>query len=656
MESSIKELSSLQKDGIHKHIKRINKWLPSLIKDLYPDQLFNIGTMKLSCTTTLLHLFACYPAINYELLIENNTSNNRKDSNGYTALYYACQYSNVKAARLLLQNRADPNIVCCLGTTPLTVLCNRQTKSRIEILKLLIEYRVDVNPRDSKKLVVPIRCLLYEYYDARKMYSSDRQEFLSFLIELLNAGSTPNYEDEQGQNALHIACLEGDIEVCRILLENGCDYHWTDQRGERPENKIGDPEIRQQFLQLIKECNAPFDLTIITPYSKDIVEQFATLLKYGGQKQINQLNILIPHLIQEIAPDRRLDIFMYARDTTLLHFLARYHFVHYYYLFRQDKVDCNIFDAMGNSPLHYACETVNTRVIKVLLENGANPNLFNRDGASPLVVVCGSVIGNKLQAIEILIKHGADSSLEYKSFDRYHSLFWSLITSRCDLNYRDSDFSLVLEKILEKGCNVNHIDNEGRNALHLLCSQGDLVTATTLVFYGCNYGLRSKGGKLPVEQTVYLHLAYPLLDMTTRKDLDKFRSGATTLYEKPILMRFRFIFESKSHQYAGEAKQLLPFLIQEIDPDTLVDLNLSGQKTTLLHQFIIHLIDPLIDYNLLFQNSKKPINCNIVDDLGRVPLHLACERYKANIVRILLEHGADPNMVDNQGNTCLSIL
>ena len=47
------------------------------------------------------------------------------------------------------------------------------------------------------------------------------------------------------------------------------------------------------------------------------------------------------------------------------------------------------------------------------------------------------------------------------------------------------------------------------------------------------------------------------------------------------------------------------------------------------------------------------VNVHAVDRSGKTPLHVACAAGRGENVGVLIQHGGDPNSLDNQTNTVL---
>ena len=73
------------------------------------------------------------------------------------------------------------------------------------------------------------------------------------------------------------------------------------------------------------------------------------------------------------------------------------------------KVENVIFqDEQGNSYLHIACTNHYLEAIETLLEIGADPNITNKKGFSPIMNVIGRRYDNNAKIFETLLIHGLD--------------------------------------------------------------------------------------------------------------------------------------------------------------------------------------------------------------------------------------------------------
>lgn len=71
-----------------------------------------------------------------------------------------------------------------------------------------------------------------------------------------------------------------------------------------------------------------------------------------------------------------------------------------------DNVDFQ--DANGWSYLHRACQSHYIEAIKILLELGANPNINDKRGSSPIMEAIGRINENNNVILEMMLQHGLD--------------------------------------------------------------------------------------------------------------------------------------------------------------------------------------------------------------------------------------------------------
>lgn len=149
-------------------------------------------------------------------------------------------------------------------------------------------------------------------------------------------------------------------------------------------------------------------------------------------------------------------------------------------------------------PLVTACEEGNLEVVKVLLEQGADPNQFLKDNWSPLEAALVHRQSSRLEIIEILLANGAKPEniagsqsplfIELSSF-LYCNKKWS--------NEEKENSLHVITLLLENG--AKSIDDRGNTVIHYLSGSSDVdALALLLVEYPDQVFLQNQQGETPL--------------------------------------------------------------------------------------------------------------------------------------------------------------
>lgn len=128
------------------------------------------------------------------------------------------------------------------------------------------------------------------------------------------------------------------------------------------------------------------------------------------------------------------------------------------------KVDNNSHDSSKRYPIHLATVNGNFAIIKLLIDNQANPNVQDNEGNTPLIksIECGHE-----HLVKYLLNNGADPNLT--DLDNNSALHWALMT----------ESMIAIEALLSsKKCDLSLRNNKDEIPLHLAV-RSSLINATT---------------------------------------------------------------------------------------------------------------------------------------------------------------------------------
>lgn len=224
--------------------------LSSFLMDNYKTQI----TSRDKTGKTPLHL-ACSKgnAVVAKLLIKSNAEVNQMDNDEVTPFMLACSSGNIELVKFLLTKDVNINAFNSFGSSPLLEACANNSvnmfsllldnKAKIDcfdrngdsllhlsckagytkILKLLINCDVDtcINKPNAKGYT--------PFYLA---ISNGQHEIAKTIIK---SGADPNYQNDEGLTALHIACETNKFDIVKILLDQyQVEFNKVDNKGRTP--------------------------------------------------------------------------------------------------------------------------------------------------------------------------------------------------------------------------------------------------------------------------------------------------------------------------------------------------------------------------------------------------------------------------------------
>jgi ankyrin repeat protein len=423
---------------------------------------------------------------------------------------------------------------------------------------------------------------------------------------LLEQGANINGQDNSlGLSPLHCAVLQGNDEMIAFLLDSGAKENAAAADGKTA-------------LHLATERG----------YRKCMKMLFA---HHANSKITDQEGATCLHVAVGTAAD----------ESTVP-------------LLVKHKVDLNFQNKKtGNTALHLAVEWKRPRIILFLLEKGANIDIGNNEGLTALQLAANS---DNCEAVSLLLQRCAHvearslagpTALQYAAWKGHWTAFDLLLIGGADINVwnkqgetllheqaRYSTNISIASKLLEQGANIEARTSQGYTPL-----QCAAVGANKTMF---NF-LFEKGAKIEVETAkgeTLLHITPPAnqdcLDILRTALREGISVSATSSQGWTPLHQTAYMGTGAPDLASDRTTEYIELLISH--GASVNDNAASNSAETPLH---LAAMAPLPRPSLIEHFIQLGASINAVTNEGKSALHLAAERGREPIFRILLDAGAD---------------
>ncbi|XP_014238153.1 serine/threonine-protein phosphatase 6 regulatory ankyrin repeat subunit C-like [Trichogramma pretiosum] len=415
-----------------------------------------------------------------------------------------------------------------------------------------------------------------------------------------------------GDTPLHLALARDHKQVIEMLLERNADLTLANNAGQTAlhlfSQKLHDDELTRLYQNVVEDNdrpipvnakdklgNAPLHLTLT--HGHRYLSRM--LLKRGADPELaNAEGQTALHVICKRQPNR-------DDDDGLADMLFRICAE----LGKPLRVDAQ--DHRGNGPLHLALEHGNERLVPLLLDRGANPNLANEAGETPLHLI-GRGSANFVNLFFELSKWKHWVVEENPRDERGNTPF------HLALCYGKRKAAVLL---LRRGSSPYLANGEGLTPLHLICANGYDVDDLLKVFLRICDELATK-----TNQPMCID--------------PRDREGNTPLH-----------LALKYNGDVWDAKKLIQLLLDRgADPSAA-----NNDGSTPLH-FICRTYrhnDLLEIFLVMVDEKNRLLDIDARDEWGDTPLNLALRCGNTTEAKLLLSRGADPTVVDSRGSTPL---
>mmetsp|Transcript_18800 Transcript_18800/g.18916 ORF Transcript_18800/g.18916 Transcript_18800/m.18916 type:complete len:404 (+) Transcript_18800:38-1249(+) len=256
--------------------------------------------------------------------------------------------------------------------------------------------------------------------------------------------------------------------------------------------------------------------------------------------------------------------------------------------------------------------------IKVLIDDGADVNVVNRAGLSPLVV---AVRRGHLNIVNALLELGADSNI-HDIGKRVGTPLIQAIRQR---------IPKLVRRLLQAGAHVDLSNYCGQTALMEAVDCEDPSLVMILLSAGATVNLQDQNGRTALfKASTNVSITRLLVDAKANLNIQD-KEGRTAL------------IESSFRGNVDVVKCLLHSVEEGEEAD--VDIRDNDGKTALMNACVSYIGSAAVVKTLL----EAGANVDAQDTLGETSLMMAIERKHEDIIRLLLDAGAS---IDIQDNIC----
>ncbi|MEO1301278.1 MAG: ankyrin repeat domain-containing protein, partial [Bacteroidota bacterium] len=553
--------------------------------------------------------------------------------NGSTPLDLSLSRNYINMVKCLLEHGANPNSVDrTLGWRP---LARPILKKDLAMVKLLMSH--GANPYLPNYDVEGTPCL----YRALVQSCTARLDLVRLLFDyvvdkcMTDAYGTEietdiNFRFKDSTTPLHVAVLQDDIELVRLILDLGSDVDPEDISGNRPLH-MAIVAHSQPIVELLVRYGA--DINACALNGKSPLERAAEL------NQVGIIKVLVDQGGYTYVTDPRYtDEFLPLLDEPSRDELGAY------------------LDHLRDPRRLRRFEVVKDQLDRLRRDDYDTPALLDRlatDYVSPLdndiksgeeTMLYWAIIRRETRLFRTLINMGANIN-NVKTSSQGYTLMHHVFMEQQDLVLQDP---VLLEELFLSypEVNVNQRMGDSRfTPLHMIVIQGfDLaehlydkllhILRHLLAFRKTNVNAKSRDGNTA------LHFSIMSGRSAMAKEMLEYREHSLL---KPNVKNKKG--EAPLHMAVSAAKQ---DLVQALLEHPKIDLNVEDSHgNTPLHRAIE--LRSLSLVQQLLRSSET--NVNAQDKLGNTPLHLAAPANMTSITRALLErHDIRPDIQNLEGD------
>lgn len=533
-----------------------------------------------------------------------------------------------KIIDFLIEHNSDNHGFDIFGKEP---LLSSIILSDIEMIKLLVERGTDLSPVTG--------------YGIEALYQALYVNNVAIVDFLIKCGVKPNFTDSNGSTPLHIAAMISPhkTEIVELLIDEGVDIDAKDKLGKTPlhyaVDNYGDNLINKVKLFIERGANVN---------AKDKSEVSPLLIAVKNRNR-NLVKLLIDNGANPKYADYRYIQQNYKFQSGRLKLIVDF--------LNQDLSITNttIADSKRKS-VQIAIENNQYETVKSLINNGADINAREPNGITPLIY---AIQQKDIKMIELLLKHGADPNVSVDTYGLtalyhitrgtdtdYMEIAQTLANYGADVNIRDNNFKTPIfytfhedytNFLIRNGANINAQGKYKKGVLHFKTHSQDVLEA--LIISGANTNIKDRSRKTPLHYQSHPNIVKLLINnganVNAKDDLGRTPLFSLQNIQKPQLLIANGADVTVVDNYGNTP---LHFATDEFIAKLLIengaDVNIKDNEgnTPIFGKKSVDTVRLLI---------KSGADINVKNLEGKTPLDIAIEKKYQDVVDLLIEYGAE---------------
>ena len=589
-----------------------------------------------------------------EALIDHGAKVNAVNNRCQTALWLACCDGQDALVKILLRSGADPTIADKYGDSSLHAAiygsCSKETiqgliddgahvnaannigetasllaacRAQKEIIRLVLVAGADPNIANADGDA----CL-------HGAVAADSSE--EILQDLIAYGADVNAGNKKGRTSLLLSCFYRQLDAVKVLGA-GADPTISDEEGFSCIHAAVDGQCSKDVLQSLIDRGAHIDAK-----RKDGTTALLSACRTG---QSTSVMFLL---------DSGADVKLRKPDGNT----CLYHAVHGHcsketlQKIIDQGLNVNALNRNGETALMRACYIAQMESVKVLLKNGADPNISNasgyssllaatlgrctnetlkeivackadldaqmKDGMTALVLAC---LNRRQEAIPILLEAGSNPNIA----DKYGraSLFAALYTG-CRKK--------IIQAIIDHGADVNATSKDKHTAIMCACWKRRTNAINVLLKAGSDTNIADKNGMTCLMHAIRGDCCKEVLQAIVDNGIEVNATNKTIKTALMLACTKRYVDAIHVLLKAGSDTN-----IADVHGYSCLMRAVNGDCSK-------EVLQALIDHGA---------DVNATNKHSRTALMLASEKRQVDAIHVPLKAGSDTNIADVRGYTCL---